>query len=152
MKKLGIYLFTIAAVLSGTAHAGSDLCLYQFPEGYCGRITKIYCTYKSRNSSRTNLTFELPANMDFRHISGHTVGLRLNKESKSRLFNVKTKAHGSRLITELNYQNSFFISDIQLSFVKEIKNNTLLNPIKGTLITDYPPAREMECNFNWGNP
>ena len=140
------------ALIAVSAHAGSDLCISRFPEGACGPVTKIYCSYKSTTGSSNNITFELPTDMDFRHITGSTIDVRVNKEAQSRVFKVNTKIQGPKEITQLSYQNPFFISDIQLTFEKEAKDNTLLNLIKGALITDYPPAIEMECNFNLGNP
>jgi len=152
MKKLIIYTVGVLTLIAGSANAGSDLCIHRFPKGYCGAVTKIYCSYQSRDGSLNNLIFQLPANMDFRNISGPTISLRINNGARIGLFNVNTKVQGSEIDTELYYQNPFFISYIQLNFMKESKENALLNPVKGLLIADYPPAIEMQCNFSWGNP
>lgn len=148
MKTLTTYLVAILALLSNTANAGSDLCIYRFPENYCGPITQISCSYKSRTGQSQKIIYELPANMDFRHISGPTVNLYVKGTTESILFNVTTQVEDRITKTQLNYRHPFFVSDIHLSFDKETRSNTIFNPVAGSLTTDYPPVIKMDCGFD----
>lgn len=150
MKKLKMYLaVTTIALIANQAQAGSDLCLSQFPEGMCGQINKISCSYQSRNGLKQEIKFELAGNGDFRRIQGPTVQLKMNDSKESISFGVQKQVRGLKTTTHLTFQNKFFISDIHLSFDQEAR--TLFNPVKGSWTVDYPPVIQMDCGFDWPN-
>jgi len=148
MKKIKMY-FAMAtlALMANQAQAGSDLCLYRFPQDKCGAITQISCSYKSRNGAKQEVRFELAEESDFRQIKGSLVELKLGASKESTSFTVRKEVKGAITTTHLYYQNKFFISDIHLSFDQETRTKTLFNPVKGSWTVDYPPVIRMDCGF-----
>lgn len=152
MKKIKMYLGTIAlTILTSKVQAGSDLCLERFPEGMCGPITKISCTYGSGIGSKQEVNFELAEAGDFRNIHGPSVNLKVNNAKDITTFTVQKQDSGSMTITHLYFRNNFFISDIHLSFSQDEKTKTLFNPVEGSWIVDYPPVIQLSCHFGGPN-
>lgn len=152
MKKLNMFLRIIAlTVLMGKAQASSDLCLERLPEGKCGPLTKISCAYEAPNGTKQEVNFALIEASDFRNLQGLSVKLKINDSNQSTLFTVQKQDSGSLTITHLFFRNSFFISDIHLSFTQDEKTKTLFNPIQGSWIVDYPPIVQMSCRFDGPN-
>lgn len=129
------------------AKAGSELCIGRIPEGRCGPIKKITCSYQSGNNLRQEVHFELAENGDFRSIKGPVVLMKVNGSQENTPFTVRKELKGTKIKTHLNHRNPFFVSDIHLSFDQETRIGTLYNDVKGTWVVDHPPVIELRCRF-----